>query len=137
MKKERYFQFKKRQQQRVNEFEGLFFAFNSKQFTEGMQKVNLKPDETDKIYSLPVSGGFVRKDRSQALWELIENNDKELQEALKDEEFLLDALIYELRNHEFIINGDIAPALDVLGLTADTVDRDILNKAIDGVMKET
>ncbi len=42
--------------------------------------------------------------------------DGEMKAALKEPDFLLDALVYELNNHEYCYTGDTGPALDALGL---------------------
>ena len=53
----------------------------------------------------------------------------EKQELLKDEQFLLRALTYELCNHEYCYNHDPTDALDTLGLDYEDVPRDIMIKA--------
>ena len=47
----RYVELKRRQEKEVNEFP-MFFAFSKEQFSEGMKKLGLEPDEKDKIYSI-------------------------------------------------------------------------------------
>lgn len=53
-------------------FEGLFFAFNNEQFKEGMEKVGLDPNNKEEIRSIG-AGGYVRKDRLEALKEILNN----------------------------------------------------------------
>lgn len=57
---------KKRHQDEVNNFKGLFFAFSDKQLREGLVRVGLNETDTDKIVSIG-AGGFVRKDRGEDL----------------------------------------------------------------------
>ena len=128
---ETYQELKKRQADELNSFEGIFFAFNDKQFKEGMQKIghdnidNLK----EKIYSLG-AGGYIRKDCSQAFHDMFERHAQERRQRNKDEKFLVESIAYELANHEYCITGDVSDALDALGLTMEEVDKAILKKAI-------
>ena len=56
---------KKRHQEEINTFQGLFFAFSNNQLKEGLERVGLTETDTDKIYSIG-AGGYIRKDRSKA-----------------------------------------------------------------------
>jgi hypothetical protein len=67
---------KKRHQKEFNGFEGIFFAFSDKQLREGLLKVGLDAKDTDKIFSIG-AGGYIRKDRSDALAHLIDRQKKE------------------------------------------------------------
>jgi len=49
----------------LDNFEGLFFAFNTEQFKEGMHGVGLTAEETDKILSIG-HGGYLLKTRKEA-----------------------------------------------------------------------
>jgi hypothetical protein len=69
------------------------------------------------------------KTRKQAFSEMPERFSNDLDELKKSENDLLDALVYELKNHEYCITYDITPALFVLGLTENDIDPKILNKA--------
>ncbi|MEA3431490.1 MAG: hypothetical protein U9R01_02255 [candidate division WOR-3 bacterium] len=109
---------KRKQEKELNEFEGLFFAFNNEQFREGMEKIGLTADDTSKIYSLPW-GGYILKTKSKAFHEMFKRSSVEMEKALEGEEFLREALTYELCNHEFCITGDPQEALDTLGLTRE------------------
>ena len=55
-------------QKEVSDFP-MFFAFSDKQFNEGMEKLGLKPSETDKIYRFGGTGGYYRKTNSPTLRE--------------------------------------------------------------------
>ena len=48
-------------------------------------------------------------------------SNKQLEEALKDESFLQDALTYELCNHEYCITGNTRDALAALDLTSEEI----------------
>ena len=75
------------------------------------------------------SGSFILKDRKKDLENLVSSNKKELREHLKGEEFMLDALRYELSNHEYSYSGDIYPALDALFLKLEDIPSEILREA--------
>lgn len=116
---ETYQELKKRQQAEVNNFEGIFFAFNEGQFQEGMKE----------IISLG-AGGYIRKDRHTAFIAMFKRHTQEKIERAKEEKFLLDSLIYELGNHEFCITLDVTDALDALGYTKEEIDPKVLKKAM-------
>jgi hypothetical protein len=126
---ESYQELKARQQKEVDGFEGIFFAFNNKQFSEGMEKIGLTENQKDKIYSLGGTGGFILKERSKALHEMLDRHSVELKQNRKDRKFLLEALTYELKNHEYCITHSVTEALDSLGLEIKDVDGEILKQA--------
>lgn len=107
-------------------FKGIFFAFSQKQLNEGISKVGAK--DTSEIYSLG-SGGFILKARSDDFHAMVDRHGKELAETLADKKELIEALVYELRNHEYCITHDTGPALDVLGLDENEIDKDVLMRA--------
>lgn len=125
---ETYQQAKSRHQSELNEFEGIFFAFSDKQFAEGMAKVGLAPDQTDKLYRLP-GGGFILKSRNDAFKAMFLRHESESREARKSEKFLLESLVYELGNHEYCITYDHSDALDALGLSEEDLPAGMLKKA--------
>jgi len=129
---------KDKQQKEVNEFP-MFFAFSNEQFNEGMAKFGLKPEDTDKIYSLSGTGGFYKRTDSEKLKEMMNRHEKERQEAIEGDEtgdgYIFDMFNYELGNHEFVITYDVEDTLDALCLTIDEVNaseklKHGLNKAI-------
>lgn len=123
---EDYQTLKARQAEELNDFTGIFFAFSNKQFKEGMESVGLTEKDTDKIYSLG-AGGFILKERSQAFGDMFDKHAKERDELKTNRKLLVDALVYELQNHEYGYTGDTAPALEALGL--EEVAEDILREA--------
>jgi hypothetical protein len=110
------------------EFDGIFWAFNEEQFLEGMNKVGLEPDQTSMLLRLP-GGGFMLKSRREAFSALCARHEAERKELKRDKSRLLDALIYELNNHEYTYTNDPTQALESLGLTQETVDPALLAKA--------
>lgn len=122
-----YRELKEKQQAEVNAFP-MFFAFSQSQFDEGMKKLGLEPDETDKIYKLGNTGGFYRKSDSKALHDMFDRHDKETEDAIAADEtgegFIADMFSYELSNHEYGYTRDVEPALMALGLTLDEINAD-------------
>lgn len=122
-----YKELRDRQQAEVNAFP-MFFAFSNKQFAEGMEKLGLRPDDTDKIYKFGSTGGFYRKTDSKALHDMLDRHAGEMATAIAKDEtgegFIYDMFNYELANHEYCITYDIEPTLDTLGLTEDEVLND-------------
>ena len=123
----KYRELKSRHEKMMNEFP-MFYAFNNKQFEEGMAKLGLNPDETDKIYKLGGTGGFYRKSDSNKLKEMFNTFERETKEAIAADEtgygFIYDMFNYELANHEYCITWDLEPTLDALGLTLAEINAD-------------
>ena len=123
-----YNDIKQANQERVNNFEGLFFAFSNTQLGEGLAKFGLTMEDTNQIVSIG-AGGYLLKTRVKAFTEMMGQNERDLKNLRKEKKLLLDALVYELRNHEYCITGDMTDALDALGLKFEDVPSDILKKA--------
>lgn len=126
---ETYTEQKARHSKEFGEFEGVFFAFNNAQLAEGMVKIGLPTDDYKSIVSIG-AGGYLRKDRVPAFKELFARQNVERKELKKNESKLIEALVYELSNHEYCISRDPLPALEALGLTLESVPQGILKKAI-------
>ena len=131
-----YREFKEMKQKEFNALPTMF-AFSMKQLEEQLNKFGATKDE---IVNLG-AGMFMRKKDVYLLdsWEArTEAMEKEL---MKNDDFVLDAFLYELRNHEYIITYDVDDALEVFGLDRDLVRNDkrllsILNKAVSIIEKE-
>ena len=91
------------------------YAFNDSQFSEMMEKFGLETGDTDKIIRMG-GGCFIRKDDKKAFDEMFEGLKSKMAEAMEDDEFLIDAIVYELGNHEYCITHDIYPTVDALGI---------------------
>ena len=127
----KYSTFKKSKQQKVDEFP-MMFAFSQEQLEEG--KARLGVTDNKELLSIG-AGGFIRKSDREKFDNLFIQLDKELAENLNDDEFLYEAFLYELANHEYCYSWDLTDSLDVLGLTVEQVKSDdrmysILKKAI-------
>lgn len=132
---ETYQDLKIRQAKELNEFEGIFFAFNNEQFAEGMEKVGLIED-AKQIYSLG-AGGYIRKDRSKDFSAMFRRHAEEKKTRKQEEKFLFDSLVYELKNHEYCITLDTSDAINALGYKKEDIDPGILRKAVAEAMEET
>jgi len=91
----------------------IFWAFSIEQLKEGLKKFNIIKGE--KIVNIG-GGGYMRKSALPALDTLLASHVKEKQEALKDDNFLIDAISYELGNHEFCITYDPTDTIEILDL---------------------
>ena len=122
---ETYSQMKYRQQEEVNSFP-MMFAFSDKQFDEGMKKLGLEPTDTDKIYSLGNTGGFIRRSDSEAFGEMLSRHETEMADSIANDKtgdgFIFSMFDYELANHEYIITGDVSDTLYALGFDEDEVN---------------
>ena len=128
----KYVEMKNRHQERINDLP-LMFAFNEKQFKEGMERWGLTENDTDKIYKLGTTGGFYQRKDSTLIFSAFGENENELTEAIKADPdgtgFIKDMFLYELANHEYCITHDLEPTLAALQLTKDDVlnDERLLN----------
>lgn len=116
---------KEKHQQEINDFP-MFFAFNQQQFVEGMAKLGLKPEDTDKIYKLGHTGGFYRKTDAMDLIELFNRHAQEEKDAIAADTtgdgYIFQMFNYELANHEYGYTRDPEPTLDAVGLTMEEIE---------------
>lgn len=119
-----YQEMKERHQQEVNAFP-FMFAFSNQQFEEGMRKLGLQPNQTDRIVSIGGSG-FVRKSDVQAMKDMFNRHEQERKAALAadtaERGHAYQMFLYELGNHEYCITQDITETLEACGLTSEEVN---------------
>ena len=102
MSQETYRQMKERVQKKFNAFP-IGFAFSNQQFEDEMKRLNVKsPKELCSIGA----GGFIRKSDKKEYLDLIKWMKQEEEKFLKSEENILDAIIYEMGNHEYQFSYD-------------------------------
>jgi len=128
-KMENYTELKARHAKELNDFEGIFFAFNNEQFKEGMEKIGLTIEDKKQIFSLG-AGGYIRKDKSTEFHAMFKRQAEEKKTRKQEEKFLFESLVYELCNHEYCITLDPSDALDALGYNKEDIDPKILKMAM-------
>lgn len=122
---ETYTQQKKRHQDEISGFDGLFWAFSNEQLEEGLTKLKCTTKDLISIGA----GGFILRSQVQSFKDCMTRQAQERKELKKDVKIFFDALVYELRNHEYCITCNPANALESLGLNKEDVDPIILKKA--------
>ena len=104
----------------------MFFAFNHQQFCEGMKKLGLEPNQTQKLCALGKTGGYIRKEDLRKLREMMGRHNREKEDAIASdttgEGFIREMFSYELSNHEYCITQDLTDTLHALGLTRETIN---------------
>lgn len=115
---------KNKHEKMINAFP-IVFAFNEKQFEEAMRKLGLTKDDTDKIFKIDNTGGFIRKTDNEAFTKMLEDMTKEQEELIKEDKtgdgFIKDMFKYELINHEYNYTYELDDTLKVLGLSYEEV----------------
>ena len=122
---ETYTQQKKRHQDEISNVKGLFWAFSNSQLEEGLTALNAT---TKDIVSIG-AGGFILRNDIQAFKATLARHEIERKELKRDTKKLFEALVYELRNHEYCITYNAEDALGALGLTKEDIDSALLKKA--------
>lgn len=125
-------QYQKLKNRHQREFEAFpkFYAFSEKQFLEGMRKLKLKENETDKIVSIS-GGGYIKKSDIEKFKKMNEKHKQEINVAIaKDvtgKHFIKDMFKYELANHEYGFTENLEDTLNALQLSMDEINN---NKAL-------
>lgn len=121
----KYAELKAKHQEEVNAFP-FMFAFGAKQFDEMLKKNNLTIND---IYSIG-AGGYIRKSDADAMEEMFKRHRKEMKEAMKSQEFLRSAFLYEMANHEYGFTHDSEEVLRACGITEEEFQKnDYMKKA--------
>lgn len=118
-----YIELKQKHQKEFDNFEGIFYAFGKDQFKEGMKKLGLNENETEKIVSTGY-GGYLLKDRLKEYKEMFKRFEEERLKARECDKYLYEMFRYELANHEYCITYDYSDTLDSLGLTFEDIEND-------------
>lgn len=92
-----------------------FAAFSNEQAEEGMRKLGYKyPDDVKQFVGIG-AGMYVLRDKVAEMDKLFDRYDKMIDEGLKDDEWAIDALAYEIQNHDYMYDEDNEDALRVFG----------------------
>lgn len=87
---------------------GLFWAFNDKQFKEGIKKYPAKK------YASIGMGGFVPKENVDKFLQGMKELSKWFKKEVKNIKDKEKAILYELNNYECFYTNDIEPVIEVL-----------------------
>lgn len=118
-----YKELQTKQMDELNNFK-QFFAFDKKQFDEGMKKLGLEADQKEEICSTGY-GGFILNSDVTSYKDLFKKHDEEMKEAIKNsDKFIFDMFNYELANHEYLYTYSVDDTLRALGLTYEEVEAD-------------
>lgn len=122
MNTKKYKEFKETQSKLLNDFakENMFFAFSNEQFEEWLKKLNTTKEN---IIQTPF-WWFIKKESLKNYNDLVKKLDDDLATFLNDKENLLQAFVYELRNHEFDITWDHNNSLKTLNLKYESLTDD-------------
>lgn len=133
MKKNSYTEFKERQQKETNDLP-IHFAFGDRQLQEKAEELGFSNvDEMIQNVTGIGAGGFVLKNDLYLVLDTFKRHSLEMDEALKNDDFLKEAFEYELGNHEYIITYDVSDALRPLGITYEEYQA---NERYQRIMKE-
>lgn len=109
-KENAYVSMRKRHQQEFDAFPH-FFAFSEAEFSEGMKKLELTPNDRGMISTFLGAGDYYRKTDLPALIEMMARQSRERQQAIAEDKtgegFILDMFSQELANHEYSYTQDL------------------------------
>lgn len=109
-KTEAYLDLQKRQQKELEDFP-IAYAFNEKQLEEALKKLGAKKEECVTLFN---HGDVLKKTDVPAFKTMLKRHTKELQEAMKNEDFAEAAFLYEMDNHP---SGDCSPSREDVNIT--------------------
>lgn len=122
----KYQELKEKHQKAINKFP-IKYAFSDEQFKKGMEELGLKANDYDKVTSIGIGGGFIRKEDVDPFLKLMKKNKKELQDAISEDKtgegFIKDMFIYELNNHEYCITHDLEDTFEAIGITFNDINK--------------
>lgn len=105
----------------------MFYAFDDKQYKEGLRKLGASGDDVCET----IGGGFVRTEKAEDLTQMLLRMSEEIDtRARSDQRFALEMFRDALAQTEFHYTGDYDGALDLLGYTLqDVLEDDTLTAA--------
>lgn len=111
----KYTELKQKHKKEIADFKGIIYAFSNKQLENGLNSLGLTIADKYSLVSLGF-GGFILKTRIKKYAAMIRSHKIEMDSLFDNPESLLEALVYELENHEYCITFDESDALCALGL---------------------
>ena len=140
-KKITYDELRAKHQEKVNSLP-MYFAFSDAQFDELMQKLGYQEKEKflNDICTIGAGSIVLKKDLDSIL-KTFQENEKEMEKAFEDDDFLQSAFEFELGNHEYIITYDITDTLEALGISFNEYNENerikkLMNQAIKNYKKD-
>lgn len=97
-----YTELRDRQQKEVNALP-IYWAFGDDQWRKLLNELGLTEDNY-KEHLIGYLGGIVRKTDAPMITETLKRHHDEMSTAMQDIEFFKQAVLYEMRNHEYGIN---------------------------------
>lgn len=127
-----YQELKAKHSKQITDFQGLFFAFSESQLNEGLLKIGAKIEEICSIGA----GGYILKSKRKDFDDMFKSFEAEIKEFRKSEKNLVNAIIYELGNHEYSYTRDVQDTIEAMGLDVnDTFTANCLKKACKKYLK--
>ncbi len=125
---EKYKELKERHEKETNSLP-LHFAFGKEQLEKKAKELNFNSVEEleDNIFSIGFGGFALLKDKKLII-NTFKRHNKELENALKDKEFLISAFRYEMSNHEYYVTYDKTETLAKLGISYDEFMSNVIMK---------
>lgn len=120
MKKQEYLDLRSRHQKEFDEFP-IVYAFNDEQLKEALEKLGATKEQCVSVFG---HGDIVRREDAKALISLLDRQQEELLQRLRDDSIFAEAaFLYEMDNHEYAINwtGD-EDVLDCFGITFEDIN---------------
>ena len=114
---------KDKHQKEVNELPYMF-AFNDEQFKNGLKKLGLNENETNKLIYFG-AGIYLKKVDLPKVEEVHARHKKELEFEIKSDtigdKFIKDMFLDEMYNHEYGYTRDIQPVLEALNISENNL----------------
>lgn len=122
MKKQEYLDLRERQRKEVEEFP-VAYAFNDEQLKEALVKLGAK--SKNECVTVFGHGDIVKRENAKPFIEMLKRHSKEIKDRLiADKEFAEAAFMYEMDNHEYMINYDgDGDVLGCFGLEMDDLEK--------------
>ena len=122
----KYYDFKEKNNKAFHDFisRNVFFAFSDKQFKEGLEKFGIKENEVaDKLYRY-IGGGYMLKSAAQEEKQILKRQHRIANKYFNNYKNLVDALEYEMNNHECGYTGNYSEGLYALGYSWKDLEKD-------------
>lgn len=124
-----YIQLTAMNQKRINDLP-IHFSFGQANFEAKLAELGVTVDDID---MLPAGGWVLKKDKD--LYDRVTSEClQDIENFLADDDNLVNALEYELANHEYCITYDPSDTLAALDLDLDERVKRLLTKAIENYM---